>query len=68
MHPEVQAKAFEEMNRVVGYNRLPRLADLEDLAYMEALWKETLRWSPPVPIGKYPIHRLHDRILIRNVL
>ena len=68
MYPEVQAKAFEELNRVIGYNRLPRLVDLDDLAYMEAIWKETLRWSPPTPFGKYPIHRLHNGILIKNIL
>jgi cytochrome P450 len=47
MHPEAQAKAFEEIDRVIGQDRLPTLADLDNLPYMEALWKETLRWSPP---------------------
>ena len=52
MHPEVQSKAFEEINRVIGQDRLPSLADMENLPYMEALWKETLRWSPPFPISE----------------
>ena len=55
MHPETQAKAFEEMDRVIGYDRLPTLSDLDNLPYMEALWKETLRWSPPVPISESPV-------------
>ena len=48
MHPEAQFKAFEEINRVIGQDRLPTLADMDHLPYIEALWKETLRWSPPV--------------------
>jgi len=63
MHPEVQAKAFEEIDRVIGHDRLPTLADLDNLPYMEALWKEILQWSPPFPISECPMHRLHDRIV-----
>jgi len=61
MYPEVQAKAFKEINSVIGQDRLPTLADLDDLPYMEALWKETLRWSPPFPISESPMHQSHDR-------
>jgi cytochrome P450 len=56
MHPEAQSKAFEEINRVIGQDRLPALADMQDLPYMEALWKETLRWSPPFPICESQMH------------
>ena len=52
MHPEAQSKAFDEINRVIGQDRLPTLADMENLPYMEALWKEMLRWSPPFPISE----------------
>jgi len=51
MYPDAQSKAFKEIDRVIGHDRLPTLADLENLPYIEALWKETLRWSPPVPTG-----------------
>jgi cytochrome P450 len=68
MHPEIQVKAFEEIDRVIGQDRLPTLADLDNLPYMEALWKETLRWSPPTPISEPPIHRFHDRIVIKTIL
>jgi cytochrome P450 len=68
MHPEAQAKAFEEIERVISQDRLPTLVDLDDLPYMEALWKETLRWSPPLPISMSPMHHLHDKIVIKIIL
>jgi len=55
MHPEVQVKAFEEINRVIGQDRLPTLADLGELPYIEAMWKEMLRWSPALPISEFPV-------------
>ena len=55
MHPDAQTTAFKEIERVVGYNRLPTLADLNGLPYTEAVWKETLRWSSPAPFGKSPM-------------
>jgi len=38
--PEVQKKAQEELDRVVGSDRLPTLEDLENLPYVDALLKE----------------------------
>jgi len=44
-------KAQEELDRVVGSERLPQLSDQEDLPYIAALIKELLRWSCLDPIG-----------------
>jgi len=44
-------KAQEELDRVVGSERLPQLSDEEDLPYISALIKELLRWGCPGPIG-----------------
>ncbi|CDO77629.1 hypothetical protein BN946_scf184946.g22 [Trametes cinnabarina] len=49
--PEVQAKAREELDSVVGPHRLPRLSDRESLPYVEAVAKECLRWKTVVPLG-----------------
>jgi hypothetical protein len=68
MHPEAQAKAFEEIDRVIGHDRLPTLADLDNLPYIEALVKETFRWSPPLPISESLVHQVHARILIKIYL
>ncbi|KAK5996404.1 Cytochrome P450 monooxygenase CLM2 [Cladobotryum mycophilum] len=46
LHPEVQRKAQEEIDRVTGGSRLPRLEDRENLPYVEAIATETLRWCP----------------------
>ena len=68
MHPEAQFKAFEEINRVIGQDRLPTMADMKDLPYVEALWKETLRWSPPIPTSESQMHRFQYMIVISIAL
>ncbi|KAF2260004.1 O-methylsterigmatocystin oxidoreductase [Lojkania enalia] len=49
--PEVQKKAQEELDRVIGSSRLPVSADRERLPYIEAIMKETHRWHPVLPMG-----------------
>ncbi|PYH48073.1 cytochrome P450 [Aspergillus saccharolyticus JOP 1030-1] len=51
LHPEIQDKAYEELERVVGRARLPTFADREHLPYIEAIVKESLRWHPIAPTG-----------------
>ncbi|EGN98292.1 hypothetical protein SERLA73DRAFT_91572 [Serpula lacrymans var. lacrymans S7.3] len=50
-HPEIQRKAQEEIDLVVGRDRLPDFSDRPSLPYVEALVRETLRWFPVVPLG-----------------
>jgi len=49
--PEVQKKAQEEIDRVVGPDRLPEVADYPNLPYIRCCIKETLRWMPTVIMG-----------------
>ncbi|KAI0082010.1 cytochrome P450 [Panus rudis PR-1116 ss-1] len=51
LHPEVQRKAQEELDRVVGSERLPTFSDRPNLPYIEALTKEVLRWELAVPLS-----------------
>ena len=51
MYPEVQRKAQEEIDRVIGHDRLPTLADQASLPYIDAVAKEVLRWNPVAPLG-----------------
>ncbi|EJD48008.1 cytochrome P450 [Auricularia subglabra TFB-10046 SS5] len=47
----VQKKAQEELDRVIGPDRLPEFADREALPYIEAIIRETYRKYPVGPIG-----------------
>lgn len=51
LFPDVQARAQEEIDRVVGSGRLPTVADRDNLPYIEAVLKETFRWHPVAPMG-----------------
>ena len=51
LHPEVAAKGREELDRVVGRDRLPEISDRENLPYVEAILKEIVRWQPALPLG-----------------
>jgi len=46
--PEVQRQAQEELDAVVGRDRLPTFADAPRLPYVRAIIKEILRWRPTV--------------------
>jgi cytochrome P450 len=50
-YPEVQARAHAELDEVVGRARPPTFADVPSLSYIHAMVKETLRWSPIIPLG-----------------
>ncbi|KAJ3874144.1 cytochrome P450, partial [Lentinula edodes] len=47
----VQKKAQEELDRVVGRDRLPNLSDRPNLPYIEAILKEVLHWHLVTPCG-----------------
>lgn len=44
VYPEVKHKAQEEIDRVVGTDRLPTLEDRENLPYIDAVVNEAFRW------------------------
>ena len=51
LHPEVQRKAQEELDRVVGPGRLPDFDDYDNLIYVRAIYLECMRWVPVTPMG-----------------
>ncbi|KAF9522726.1 cytochrome P450 [Crepidotus variabilis] len=48
---DVQSKAQEEIDRVVGRERLPSFEDRPSMPYSEAIVREILRWRPLTPLG-----------------
>ena len=44
-HPDVARKAQEEIDRVVGNERLPELKDRYNMPYISSILKETYRWD-----------------------
>ena len=51
LNPPVLKTAQEEIDRVIGPDRLPTLADRHSLPYIDAILKETLRWQNVAPGG-----------------
>jgi len=51
LFPHVAKKAQEEIDAVVGTDRLPTFDDREHLPYIDALLKEVLRWNAVTPTG-----------------
>ncbi|KAJ3965533.1 cytochrome P450 [Lentinula raphanica] len=58
-YPECQKKAHQELDCIIGRNRLPDFADRDTLPYIEAILHETMRrariltqkWQPTTPAG-----------------
>jgi len=48
-HPDVQRKAWAEIDRVTG-GRPVEPDDQPNMPYTNAVWKETMRWMPVVPL------------------
>lgn len=52
LHPDVKTKAQNEIDEVVGFDRLPNLEDRPQLPYVGRIVQETLRWFPVAPLGE----------------
>jgi len=49
-NPRVQKKLQEELDRVVGRDRIMSETDFQNLPYLQAVVKESLRLHPPTPL------------------
>ncbi|GLT60122.1 hypothetical protein SLA2020_329030 [Shorea laevis] len=61
-NPRVQQKAQEELDRVIGFERVMTEADFSNLPYLQCVTKEAMRLHPPTPL-MLP-HRAHDNVKI----
>ena len=55
LHPDVQKKAQEALDDVVGGQRLPDFTDFGRLPYLAAVVNEVLRWHPVTPFAVYHV-------------
>ncbi|KAI9161681.1 hypothetical protein LWI28_019678 [Acer negundo] len=49
-NPRVQQKAQEELDRVIGFERVMTESDFSNLPYLQSIAKEGLRLHPPTPL------------------
>ncbi|KAK7060889.1 hypothetical protein VNI00_000622 [Paramarasmius palmivorus] len=61
LFPEEQRKAREEIDRVIGTERLPEISDRASLPYLEAVIQESLRWYPALHFA-IPHRSLEDDV------
>ncbi|KAF8337882.1 cytochrome P450 [Cantharellus anzutake] len=57
LHPEFQSKAQSEIDRVIGNNRLPTLADRPNLPYVNCIVKEVLRSVFSITANEFTPHK-----------
>ncbi|KAF2186414.1 putative cytochrome P450 [Zopfia rhizophila CBS 207.26] len=58
--PSVQKRAQEELDRVIGVERMPTTEDAESLPYIRGCVKESLRWMPTTILGAVPHALMRD--------
>ncbi len=68
---DVQQKAQEELDRVIGHDRLPTYSDRPNLPYVDAVLRETIRCFPVLPTcasmsPSYPSLSLMMLVVYRN--
>ncbi|KAF8439067.1 cytochrome P450 [Boletus edulis BED1] len=51
VNPKAQKTAQAQIDSVVGGNRMPMIKDRSSLPYVDAILRETLRYSPVVPLS-----------------
>jgi len=52
-NPHAQNGAQEELDTVIGTDRLSDFSDRDSLPYVEAVFRETRRWYPVVPLDQW---------------
>ncbi|KAG6400077.1 hypothetical protein SASPL_141565 [Salvia splendens] len=60
--PDILAKACEELDRVIGKNRLVQESDLSKLNYVKACLKESFRIHPDEPLRFKPERHIVDEV------
>jgi cytochrome P450 len=59
LHSNAQKRAQEEIDKIVGRDRLPTFTDRPSLPYVEAVYREIMRWRTGAPLG-FPHAAVND--------
>ncbi|KLO11753.1 cytochrome P450 [Schizopora paradoxa] len=51
LNPDAQNRGQEELDRVIGSERMPTFDDQENLPFVNAICLEAMRWAPVAPMG-----------------
>ncbi|KAJ7668691.1 cytochrome P450 [Mycena polygramma] len=51
LYPAIQRRAHQELDTNIGRGRLPQFEDRDNLPYLGAILKETMRWKAVTPLG-----------------
>ncbi len=49
-HPEIQRKAQQEIDTIIGLDRLPVIEDKDSLPFINNILKESLRFASVIPV------------------
>ena len=52
-NPHVWKRAQADIDALVGKDRLPEFHDRPSLPYVDAIFREVLRWKPVLPLGTF---------------
>ena len=55
LHPKVQERAHEEIDRVIGRDRLPDFNDRDSLPYLQCVMQEVFRYVVCVVVVDVPV-------------
>lgn len=50
IHSEIRRRAQEEIDKIVGEDRLPNMSDRNLLPFVDCIVKELHRYNPPIPL------------------
>jgi cytochrome P450 len=54
LYPDVLKRAQNELDFIIGRDRLPTFEDHQRLPFIDAVYKEVMRWRPVTPVGECP--------------
>lgn len=60
LYPEVQNRAYTEIDHVIGRDRLPEFTDRDSLPYITAVAKEVLRQVMSLVLIIHLLEKLHS--------